>query len=105
MLSAVLQEMREGFASVNQRLDKVDGRLNKVDGRLDKVDERLGTLEAKQFETKPIWERALKEIADSRQEMRERFDDLEGRITVLSGDVVQIRSAILRLKREEEQHA
>jgi hypothetical protein len=37
--------------------------------------------------------------------MNERFDDLEGSVTVLSGDVVQIRSAILRLKREEEQPA
>jgi prefoldin subunit 5 len=34
-----------------------------------------------------------------------RLDKVEDSMTVLSGDVVQVRSAILRLRREEEQPA
>lgn len=38
------------------------------------MDTRLEKLEAKQYDTKPIWEQALAEIAEVRAEMRSGFE-------------------------------
>lgn len=66
--------------SVDTRLNSVDARLDSVDTRLDSVDTRLGTLEGhvekleqKQYDTKPIWEQALAEIAVTNKRMDEGF--------------------------------
>ncbi len=56
------------------RLDSIDGRLDSVDNRLNGIDNRLEKLEERAYDTKPIWENALKEIADTRIEMREGFE-------------------------------
>lgn len=39
------------------------------------MDERLQSLEAKRYDTKPIWERALAEIAETRTEMLAEIAD------------------------------
>lgn len=63
------------------RLDSIDSQLARVDSRLDGIESRLTTVEDKVdkrlVETKPIWERALAEIAEVRTEMRERFENLQ----------------------------
>jgi len=51
-----------------------NGDLKLVLARLKSIDERLEKLEARAYDTKPIWENALKEIADTRLEMREGFE-------------------------------
>lgn len=84
------------------RLDAIDSRLTNIETRLDDVDSRLKTLEAKKYNTKPIWERALKEIAETRQEMNERFEMLDASITVLSGDVTRLRGRSFTIKRHPE---
>jgi len=50
----------------------------------DKVDRRLR-------DTKPIWEQALKELMDTREEVRAGFHNLEQQIGVLSRDMVRLR--------------
>lgn len=72
------------------RLDTIDGRLTNIESRLDGVKSRLQNLEAKQYDTKPIWERALAEIAETRAEMNARFESFESTITILAGDVVKV---------------
>ena len=39
--------------------------------RFDALDTRVAVLEAKSYDTKPIWERALSEILETRREVRE----------------------------------
>lgn len=39
--------------------------------RFDVLDARVAVLEAKSYDTKPIWERALSEIVGTRREVRE----------------------------------
>lgn|GEM_PF-1740535 len=55
--------------------------LERILARLDSMDERLKTLEEQNerraIETKPMWERALTEIAETRQEMKDGFTKLE----------------------------
>jgi hypothetical protein len=50
-----------------------------VDAKLDLVLARLAALEAKAFDTRPIWERALAEILEVKYEvkkMSKKFDEL-----------------------------
>jgi len=60
------------------------------------IEQRLTSLEEqaerKALETKPIWERALSEIVELRQEMRDGFEDIESKIGVLNQDVLRLRS-------------
>lgn len=73
------------------RFDAVDARLNRVDARFDAVevrfdvvdssirnlDSRLQKLEIHAYDTKPIWEQALKEIVETRRELSRRLDRIE----------------------------
>jgi chromosome segregation ATPase len=60
-----------------------DGRSfeERVFARLDSIDARLQSLEnqaeRRALETKPIWERALQEIMETRRELSKRLDRIE----------------------------
>lgn len=80
-----------------------NGDLRRILERLDSIDSRLNSLEqkadARSYETKPIWEQALKEIAETRVEMRAgfekmdaRFEMLEQKLEVLTDDVLTVRA-------------
>ena len=47
------------------RFDSIDARFDTVEARFDTVEARLEKLEARGYDTKPIWERALKEIQET----------------------------------------
>ena len=71
--------------------------LKRILDRLDSIDMRLEKLEALAYDTKPIWENALKEIADIRAEMREGFDRshsdlrrLEHKIDILNKNILNV---------------
>ena len=53
----------------------------RVFARLDSIDARLQSLEnqaeRRALETKPIWERALQEIVETRRELSKRLDRIE----------------------------
>jgi len=72
--------------------ERVFARFDRLDASMQDFDARLQKLEAKQFDTKPIWERALAEIAGTRQEMRERFDTVDRKFDLLIKDVFQLRT-------------
>lgn len=63
---------------------------------LDSINNRLTALELqaerKALETKPMWEKALAEIVETRNEMRQRFDNLERKLDVLNQDMLQLRA-------------
>lgn len=77
--------------------------LRRILERLDSIDSRLTSLEQKaderSYEPKPIWEQALKEIAETRIEVRAgfekmdaRFEVLEQKFEVLTDDVLTVRA-------------
>lgn len=74
---AQLSSINSRLDGIETRLDRMEARLDGVDSRLDKMDARLERLEARDYDTKPIWENALKEIADTRAEMREGFTKVD----------------------------
>lgn len=73
------------FDALDERLNSMDRRLDAVDERLVDMNVRLEKLEAKQYDTKPIWERALAEITEVKEELRRGF-------RVLNSDLFNIRT-------------
>jgi chromosome segregation ATPase len=76
------------------RLNVIDGRLDAIDRRLDNLDSRVQILEAKAYDTKPIWERALAEILN----LRERLESIERKFDLLTLDMMDLRGDHRRLE-------
>src|SRR6266542_566786 len=62
------------------RFDSMDERFDRLETRLTSVESRMEKLEAKQYDTKPIWERALAAIAQTNTEMTAGFGALRAEI-------------------------
>jgi archaellum component FlaC len=75
--------IRVSLQSIDSRLASVENRLTAVEDRLTKVEDRLATVEdrvdRRLQETRPIWERALNEIVETRAEV-EKVENRLGRI-------------------------
>ena len=59
------------------RFDAVDARFDGVDSAMRDLDSRLQKLEIRAYDTKPIWEQALKEIVETRRELSKRLDRID----------------------------
>jgi hypothetical protein len=57
--------------------ERIFARFDAIDARLNDMDGRLQVLEQKAYDTKPIWERAIKEIVEMRREFTKRLDRVE----------------------------
>jgi hypothetical protein len=60
--------------------ERVFARFDALDSSLKDLDGRLQILEAKSYDTKPIWEQALKEILETRKEIVETRRELSKRL-------------------------
>jgi chromosome segregation ATPase len=77
-------------------------RLDSVDMRLDGMDARLAALEAKPYDTRPIWERALAEIQEVKeqvQEANERLDRMSAKFDVINDELLTVKAEQKRLDR------
>lgn len=101
----------------HDRIDKPIGRVHTVSADLQDVraglrdvKARLATLESavgeRLYDTRPIWERALAEIAETRSELaevrseiRDGFHNLGDKMNVLNEDVITVRAENRRLRK------
>ena len=60
--------------------DRVFARFDALDSRMDALDSRMQVLESRAYDTKPIWENALKEIVDTRRELTKRLDRIQAMV-------------------------
>lgn len=74
--------------------ERVFARFDALDSTLKDLDGRLQKLEAKSYDTKPIWERALAEILAVSQ----KLDTVERKLNVLSQDMLALRADQTRLE-------
>lgn len=81
------QRFEARFAGVDARFDTMEARFDAVDARLAGLDTRVQVLEAKAYDTKPIWERALAEILN----VKERVENVERKFNILIEDMMQLR--------------
>jgi BMFP domain-containing protein YqiC len=82
----------------------------RVFARFDAIDARLEKLEARSYDTKPIWERALKAIMETGLEVGEiktqlgvidgRVGVIEGKVGVIEGKVGVIESKVESIESE-----
>ena len=94
-LNDKLQQILDRLGGVETRLAGMDARLVDVDKHLADMDGRLEALEAKSYDTKPIWERALSEL----MEINSRLDGLDLRFSVLNDDVLHTRADQRKLEK------
>jgi hypothetical protein len=71
------EEQTQNISDGRSFEERVFARFDAMDARLNDIDARLQVLERKAYDTKPIWERAIKEIADMRREFTKRLDRVE----------------------------
>jgi len=68
----------------------------KVLVRLDVVSSRLGALEKRQadrdYETKPIWERVLKEFSEMRTEVNAHLTNFDRKLDVVNKEMLQLKA-------------
>jgi chromosome segregation ATPase len=86
--------MEARFDAIEARFDTMEARFDAVDARLAGLDTRVRVLEAKAYDTKPIWERALAEILEIKQgveEVKGRVENIERKFDVLALDMMQLR--------------
>jgi BMFP domain-containing protein YqiC len=67
------------------------------DDKLDQILQRLAALEAKTYDTRPIWEQAVKEITETRQEMNAKFRALDHKFDVRIKDLFATRTSVEEL--------
>jgi len=85
------------FDVFDARFDSIDARFDQVDSRFDTVDGRLEQLEARNYDTKPIWERALAAITETRFEVGEiktKVSAIEGKVGAIEGKVGAIERKV-----------
>ena len=82
------------FDAFDARFDSIDARFGQIDQRFDSVDARLEKLESRNYDTKPIWERALAEITETRAQMNVRFGTLEKKVQAIETNVGTIANRV-----------
>jgi chromosome segregation ATPase len=78
--------------------ERVFARFDALDSTLRDLDSRLQVLEAKAYDTKPIWERALQEILETRRELSKRLDRIEAIAHETRADLRDAEDRIERLE-------
>src|SRR5712671_4033170 len=82
------------FDAFDVRFDSIDARFGQIDQRFDSIDARLEKLESRNYDTKPIWERALAEITETRAQMNVRFGTLEKKVQAIETRVQSIETKV-----------
>ena len=86
------------------RFDALDSAVRDTDSRLQKLavdtNSRLQKLEIRAFDTKPIWEQALKEIVDTRRELSKRLDRIEAVVYETRSDLRDVEDRLEKIDRK-----
>jgi chromosome segregation ATPase len=82
------------FDSLDAHMASMQERQERMEARLDEMDRRLQVLEQKTYDTKPIWERAIAEIL----ELREDVHTLDRKFNIVTRDLITLRAEQSRLE-------
>ena len=93
-----IRVLRE-LANINQRLSGLEGRMDRLESRLDGLEVRLTSLEekveAKLYDTRPMWESVLAGI----QIMSTRLEKMDAKFDVIGAQLLDMRTEVEMLKR------
>jgi chromosome segregation ATPase len=93
-MEARFERMEARVEKMDDRQERTEARLERIETRLDGIDQRLEVLENKAYDTKPIWERALGEILELREDVR----TLNRKFKVITHDSITLRAEQSRLE-------
>jgi chromosome segregation ATPase len=79
---------------LEERQERMEARQERMEARLDEMDRRLQVLEEKAYDTRPIWERAIAEIL----ELREDVHTLDRKFNIITRDSITLRAEQSRLE-------
>jgi len=88
------ERTEERLERVEARLERVEARQERIETRLDSMDQRLQVLENKAYDTKPIWERAIAEIL----ELREDVHTLDRKFNIINSELLALKAEQSRLE-------
>jgi chromosome segregation ATPase len=86
------------FDSLDSSIRGLDSRVENLDSRVENLDSRVQKLEVRAYDTKPIWEQALKEIVETRREMSKRLDRIEALVLETRADLRDAEDRIDKLE-------
>lgn len=78
--------------------ERVFARFDGIEDFLRSLDTRLQALESRRYDTKPIWERALKEILETRVELKDTRYDLNTFKRDVADRLDQIQKVVLETR-------
>ena len=78
--------------------ERVFARFDGIEEYLRSLDSRVQVLESRGYDTKPIWERALKEILETRIELKETRDELKGEVKGIRVELKEMRDGLKDLR-------
>lgn len=81
------------------RFDAVDSRFDGVDSAIRGLDSRVEKLEIRAYDTKPIWEQALKEIIETKREVVETRRELSKRLDRIDAMALETRADLRDCRR------
>ena len=77
------EEITQNLPDKRSFEERVFARFDAFDARFDSIETRLEKLESRNYDTKPIWERALAEITETRAQMNVRFGTIEKKVQAI----------------------
>ena len=86
------------FDAVDSAIHNLDSRVQALETRADDTNLRLEKLEVRAYDTKPIWEQALKEIVDTRREIVDTRREVSKRLDRIEAVVYETRSDLRDLE-------
>jgi chromosome segregation ATPase len=90
-LSTNFQSLSTNFQSLSTNFQSLSTAFQDVKVRLEALEK---TVTERSFETKPIWERALAEIAATRAELGETRAELKGEIADVKAELAETRAEL-----------
>ena len=78
--------------------ERVFARFDALELSVRGLDVRLEKLEIRAFDTKPIWEQALKEIVDTRRELSKRLDRIEAVVYETRSDLRDVEDRLDKIE-------
>lgn len=89
--------------NTDSRLESIEFRLKNLEAGANDTNSRLQKLEIRAYDTKPIWERALKEIVDTRRELSKRLARIEAVVYETRSDLRDVEDRLDKLEPKQDQ--
>src|SRR6266576_466618 len=83
--------------------ERVFARFDALDSAMRDTDSRLQKLEIRAYDTKPIWEEALREIIETRRELSKRLDRIEAIAHETRADLRDVEDRLDKLNPKPDQ--